>query len=119
MPLLLLGYSYGALAALEAIRAGLLDTELAALVLVAPPLTVGSTSLPQPLPTLVAVPEHDQFCTPDAAHEAIAGWPAEVRDDVDVVTIAMADHFLAGRTGAVVDETVDWLSRRGLLRPLP
>ncbi|MEM8620237.1 MAG: alpha/beta hydrolase [Actinomycetota bacterium] len=70
-PLLIIGYSYGALATLAALGAQQGTGHLAALALIAPALSVHTMQLAAPVPTLVAVPEHDQFCPPDAARVAV------------------------------------------------
>jgi hypothetical protein len=94
----LVGYSFGAAVALAT---G--DPRVRSIVAIAPPLTHMSGGAPT-VPTLVLAPQHDQFCPPDAAGAATAAWP-----DVAVEPIAMADHFLAGRTSAVADRVVSWL----------
>ncbi|HEX9258626.1 MAG TPA: alpha/beta hydrolase, partial [Acidimicrobiales bacterium] len=95
-PLVMAGYSFGAMVALDVV-----DPRLAAWVAVAPPLAVRQSA---PLaagdhrPTLLVVPEHDQFSPPVAARQLAAGWPS-----MRVEEIAMADHFLVGRTAAVAE----------------
>ena len=108
-PLLIIGYSYGALAALAPTGEQQETKHLAALALIAPPLSVPAVQLTTPIPTLLAVPEHDQFCPPEAAHAAVASWPDEVRVGVEIQTIPMADHFLAGQVATTVERVVDWL----------
>ena len=98
VPVLATGYSFGAVVALV-----LDDGRVAGKVLVAPPL--GTTERPAPgVATLVLAPAHDQFCPPSAAEPMVSDWPeAELR------VVEMADHFLVGRTGVVIDETVAWI----------
>ncbi|MEM9516615.1 MAG: alpha/beta fold hydrolase [Actinomycetota bacterium] len=107
-PLVVLGYSYGALATLEAVTSGVISAP-DALALIAPPLTVRPIELTAPVPTLIAVPQHDQFCDPDTAARAVAAWPAEIRSHIELLTIPMTDHFMAGQIAATVDRTLDWL----------
>lgn len=49
-------------------------------------------------PVVLAVPEHDQFCTPDVAIERSGAWR-----NVSIEEIAGADHFLAGKLHLVGD----------------
>ncbi len=107
-PLVIVGYSYGALATLEAIATGAIAPP-DALALVAPPLTVRPVELAASIPTLIAVPQHDQFCDPDAAAQAVASWPADVQSNVELITIPMTDHFMAGQIAATVDQVIHWL----------
>ena len=98
VPVLATGYSFGAVVTLV-----LDDDRLAGKVLVAPPLGTSGRSAPG-VKTLVLSPAHDQFCPPSMAEPTVSAWPeAELR------IVEMADHFLVGRTGAVVDETVAWI----------
>jgi uncharacterized protein len=99
-PLVLAGYSFGAVVALS-----VSDPRLAGWFVVAPPL---STAEPGALvasgdhrPKLVVAPEHDQFTPPEAIRAATATWAATT-----VEPLPMADHFLAGRTGPVADAAV-------------
>ena len=55
-------------------------------------------------PTLLLVPEHDQFRTPDSAAEATAGWPS-----TEVITIAGGDHFLGGHADVVADRVLSFV----------
>lgn len=103
------GYSFGAMVTL-----GVIDERIASRTLVAPPFPMdpaGAEAGPTTGPTLVVVPEHDQYCPPDAARPVVAGW-RERGADVTFETVSMADHFLAGRAGAVADLVVDWLTAR-------
>lgn len=56
-------------------------------------------------PTVLLVPEHDQFRAPAAAAETTTGWATTT-----IVTVAGADHFLGGRTGFVADQLLDRLA---------
>ncbi len=95
--LVLLGYSFGADVSLAA------PVEPDARVLIAPPLQIGELGAPS-CPTLLLVPELDQFSGPDHAREATAGWP-----DVKLEVLSGADHFLTGAVPRIVEETVGWL----------
>ncbi|MGI9645321.1 MAG: alpha/beta hydrolase [Ilumatobacteraceae bacterium] len=98
VPILVTGYSFGAVVALV-----LDDDRVRGKVLVAPPL--GTEPRPAPgVSTLVLTPAQDQFCPPSTAEPMVSTWPeAELR------VVETADHFLVGRTGVVVDETVAWI----------
>lgn len=104
VPLLAGGYSFGAMVAL-ALDAETTDRPVAGKVLVAPPLAAMDVRRDNPVATLVVTPEHDQFTTPAAAEPIVAGWA-----DATLVTVPMADHFLHGRTAAVVGAVVPWIS---------
>jgi alpha/beta superfamily hydrolase len=98
-PLHLAGYSFGAAVAL---RTG--DERVRSIVAVAPPLAMMPAGDPG-VPTLVLVPEHDQFSPPAVAGPIVDAWShAELR------SIPMADHFLAGATRAVADQAISWLA---------
>jgi alpha/beta superfamily hydrolase len=104
VPLILAGWSFGAEVALQVI-----DERLAGWALVAPPLAIvpaeALVAAHDPRPKQLLVPEHDQYCPPDRAREATAGWV-----DVQLDVIPGADHFLAGRADPVVDATVAFLA---------
>lgn len=102
-PLVLVGYSYGAAAALASMSA---VGDLAGLVLVAPPLTLAPPVVPT-MPTLAVIPAHDQFSPPAVVEPVVAGWP-----EANVEVVDMADHFLHGRTDAVARAATTWLTTR-------
>ncbi len=109
VPLLAVGYSFGAMIALG-LASGTegADEPVTAVVAVAAPLTMAGGAPPRPtVPTLLIVPAHDQFCDPDAARTVVGDWP-----DVAIATVEMADHFLRGRTGPVAEATAAWLDER-------
>ena len=96
--LLLVGYSWGsAVVALAAVD------DLAARVLVAPPVTTLDLP-PQPEPTLVLVPEHDHYGPPPDVEAALSPWP-----DATIEIVAGCDHFLAGAISRIADRTIAWL----------
>jgi len=98
----LFGYSFGADVAL-----GVADPRVLGWFAVAPPLR-GDPGLlaaaTDPRPKRLAVPEHDQFSPPARAAEVTSAWPAST-----VVTIPGADHFLVGRSDAVLAAALAWL----------
>jgi alpha/beta superfamily hydrolase len=99
LPLLLIGYSFGALVTLD-----VTDARVAGWLAVAPPLGAAPTvrlAAADHRRKLVLGAEHDQFTSPDALLAATASW-ASTRVEV----LAMADHFLAGALGAVQEHAV-------------
>ncbi|MEZ5379090.1 MAG: hypothetical protein R2733_21505 [Acidimicrobiales bacterium] len=90
-----MGWSFGADMSL-----GVAHPRLSGWFAVAPPLKIIAASDMiagrDERPTLLAVPEHDQFNPPEAATAATEGWT-----NASIETIPMADHFLAGGMGAV------------------
>ena len=111
LPLAMIGYSFGAWISL-----GLGDDRIGAIIAVAPPLAVMSTVPTPTVPTLVLTPAHDQFSPPASTEPIIADWRTLSDTPIEFEVVDTADHFLAGRTGAVADRTVAWLSDRW---PLP
>ena len=57
-------------------------------------------------PTLLLVPEHDQFRSPDSAAELTAGWPS-----TGLITIEGGDHFLMGRAATVAEQVVAFVQQ--------
>lgn len=55
-------------------------------------------------PTLLLVPEHDQFRTPASAAEISESWP-----NTEVVTIAGGDHFLGGHADVVAERVITFV----------
>jgi alpha/beta superfamily hydrolase len=100
VPLVAVGYSFGALVAL-----GIDDDRITALGLVAPPLAMAPEPRAPRVPTLVLTPAHDQFSPPAATEPVIAGWPA-----CEHRVVEMADHSLVGHTKAVAELVTAWLS---------
>ena len=105
VPLVLGGYSFGALVALN-----VTDARAVGWLAVAPPL--GRPGGDAPLagadhrPKHLVVAEHDQYFPPAAAAAASADWPATT-----LVTVPMADHFLAVGLGAVGEQALAFVSR--------
>jgi alpha/beta superfamily hydrolase len=93
----LVGWSFGADVSLQVV-----DDRVAGWVLVAPPLaTVPAQAMlasTDPRPTLLLVPEHDQYRDPSSAQDAVSDWTAAT-----VEVVPGADHFLGGRLGLVAD----------------
>jgi uncharacterized protein len=104
LPVHLVGYSFGAVVALNVD-----DPRVASIVAIAPPLGTGPTSssiAPPSCPVLIMSPAHDQFCTPQQAQAVTRDWPL-----CEIFTIPMADHSLGGSTSALLAPIIDWLSR--------
>jgi alpha/beta superfamily hydrolase len=103
-PIVLAGYSFGGLVALDVV-----DPRVAGWFAAAPPLAT-TTAVPLAArdhrPKHLAVAEHDQFTPPPVAVELTTGWTATT-----VEVVSMADHFLLGRTGAVADSAVAFARR--------
>ncbi len=105
VPLFTAGWSFGADVSLT-----VLDPRLAGWFLIAPPLRVVNESAMvaagDPRPKLAVVGEHDQFRPPDAARQATATWT-----NTEIVAVAGADHFFAGRTDRVAELAVAFADR--------
>lgn len=101
--ILLLGYSFGA-----DIAACVADPRVLGWFLVAPPLQVVDPAEMSvgvdPRPKRLAVPERDQFSSPERARQVTADWVATT-----VETIPDSDHFLVGRADAVLQAARAWL----------
>ena len=99
-PVVLVGYSFGAMVALR-----VTDERLAGWFLVAPPLghvdaaAVGA----DPRPKGIAAPEHD-FTPPATVAELTADWAA-----VTTWTVPGADHFLGAAAAEVVERVRAWI----------
>lgn len=98
--LALVGYSWGSIVTV------LTPLKPAKRVLVAPPVSMmGDGPAPDGIPTLVLVPAHDQYGSPEAVHQLMGGWPATTIEVVDGV-----DHFLFGAVGRIAERAVGWLT---------
>ena len=99
-PVFLCGWSFGADVSLAVADPGHVGW-----VAVAAPLRIVSpddmAAARDPRPTLLLVPEHDQFRQPDAARELTADWAS-----TSLEVIAGADHFMWGHAGKVADQVV-------------
>jgi alpha/beta superfamily hydrolase len=94
-PLLLAGWSFGADVALAVSH----DAVQGWFAVAAPLRTVPAEEIvaaTDARPKLLAVPQHDQFRSPDSLETAVADWP-----NTRVEVITGADHFLVGRTDVV------------------
>ena len=100
VPLVAVGYSFGALVAI-----GLDDDRVTALCLVAPPLSMASEPRAPGVRTLVLTPAHDQFSPPAVSEPVVADWM-----DCEHRVVPMADHSIVGHTAAVAGTVADWLS---------
>ncbi len=100
LPVVLAGYSFGALVALTT-----RDERVTAVVAVAPPL--GPDAVAPGVPTLLVSPERDQFCPVERTAQIASSWA-----DTTIESVPGADHFLAGRTRHVAALATSWLSSR-------
>ena len=102
VPRIACGYSFGALIVLA------LDcADLAAKVLIAPPLGHINIEPQVAVPMLVLTPTFDQFAPPNVVRPIVESW-----SDAEFAVIDVSDHFFAGRSGAVATRVTAWLSDR-------
>ena len=102
-PLVLAGYSFGSMVALDVDHAS-----VTAWLAVAPPLGVmGGTpaSATDSRAKHLLVPEHDQYSPPATAAGHSSAWV-----NTTMVTVPMADHFLAGHSSAVTELATAFVS---------
>ena len=87
-PIIMAGYSFGALVGLNVTNPWILGW-----IAIAPPLSA-NTNVPiaanNPRPKLLLTPEHDQFCTPAQAQTFSAQW-----NNTELTTLPGIDHFMA------------------------
>jgi uncharacterized protein len=102
LPLYLVGYSFGGLVAL-----GVEHPDVAARVVIAPPITVLPVPTPPALPTLVLVAAFDNFAPPSTVAPIVARW-----EDTTMEVIDGADHFMLGRAAEAAERTAAWLGAR-------
>jgi alpha/beta superfamily hydrolase len=106
LPLGLAGWSFGADTSL---RVG--DGRHGGWFAVAPPMRDPdrlSVAAGDPRPKLLAIPQHDQFRSPESARDVVAGWVA-----TDLRVVPGGDHFLVGRHEQVVALAVEFLKGIG------
>ena len=103
LPLVLAGWSFGADRSLA-----VEDERHAGWFAVAPPLRHAGdvAAASDPRPKLLAVPERDQFRSPESAREVVASWT-----NTELTVVPGADHFLVGRTDRVVELAVEFVNR--------
>lgn len=103
-PLVSAGWSFGADVSLS-----VSTPELAAWVAIAAPLRIVEpeemTAAADPRPTLLLVPEHDQFRSPADAAAITVDW---TNSQLDV--IAGGDHFLMGRSAGVAESIAAFIA---------
>ena len=102
-PLVLAGYSFGSMVALDVD-----DPSVSAWLAVAPPLGVmgnSPASATDGRAKHLVVPEHDQYSPPATTAEQSSAWV-----NTSIVTVPMADHFLAGHSAAVTDLAAAFVS---------
>ena len=102
VPVVLAGYSFGAMVAL---RVGADQPAVTRVVAVAPPLAMGELSAPRH-PTLVLAGDRDAYCPP----AALQTFAAALSAGGAAQTIAGADHFLAGHEAAITAAARDFLA---------
>ena len=103
IPVVLAGYSFGALMALA-----IVDERITAWLAVAPPLRPGGSLIgdaplraaSDPRPKHLLVAAHDQFASPAVVHDATTDWKS-----VTIVELPSADHFLNGAHHLIRAET--------------
>jgi alpha/beta superfamily hydrolase len=102
LPVLLVGYSFGA-----GIAAGVGDERVAGWYLLAPPAAMLADAPigPDRRPKRIVAPELDQFSPPAAIEHVVAGW-----EMTTVATVPNADHFL-GAVAPFVDDALSWIDR--------
>jgi alpha/beta superfamily hydrolase len=102
-PLVLAGWSFGADTSLAVD-----DGRHAGWFAVAPPLRHSGNVIAasDPRAKLLAVPERDQFRSPESAREIVASWT-----NTELTVVPGADHFLVGRTDRVVELAVEFVNR--------
>ena len=104
-PVWLVGYSFGALVALNVV-----DPRVAGWIAIAPPLAAfpgRALADSDHRPKLLLVPRHDQYSPPDAIATIIEPWTA-----TEMRTIESCDHFLVGRVQPIADTVVDAVVER-------
>lgn len=100
VPLWVVGYSFGALVALDVVHPAVHGW-----VAIAPPLATVPTArlaAADHRPKFVIVPRHDQFAPPDAVLPVLDTWA-----NTTVQVVESADHFLLGHTAEVARLTVE------------
>jgi uncharacterized protein len=108
-PLAIVGYSFGARIAAAIAQH---DTRLAAVGLIAPPLTMYdfASAVGSRVPTLVVAGTADPYCPPDGLARLTASVPT-----LNAVTIEGADHFFFGKLFPLGQAIDAWA--RHVLRP--
>ena len=102
-PVVAAGYSFGGAMAMRATHHRITHR-----VGIAAPLKLLPASLAPTVPTLLLVPRHDNFTTPDEVAAVVASW--QVPPVVDVVE--SADHFLMGLAEDVSERVMVWLRKQ-------
>jgi uncharacterized protein len=104
VPLLLVGWSFGADLALATVV-----DRVAGWLAIAPPLRMVpdfSAVAADPRPKLLALAEHDEFREPESVIDATRDWVA-----TDLEVIGGASHFFVGRTDRLVELALAYVSR--------
>ena len=96
LPVVLCGYSFGAIVSLH-----VTDERVRSWIAVAPPLRSSVGAAHDPRPKHLLVPEHDQYAAPDVVAPLVAGW-------VNTTTSVLrgTDHFLGGSMQDVVGQVL-------------
>ena len=101
LPLMLAGWSFGADTSLAVV-----DGRVSGWLAAAPPLRRPEDMVAvaaDARPKLLAVPEHDQYRSPDSAADVVAGWTT-----TELRVVKGADHFLVGRVDRVAEWALDF-----------
>jgi alpha/beta superfamily hydrolase len=103
LPVVLAGYSFGAMVALQVAAEHPAVTRVVA---VAPPLAMGEVAVPARVPTLVLAGDRDSYCPP----AAVATYAARLAPGSASRVLAGADHFFGGHEPAITASVRDLLA---------
>ena len=96
----MVGYSYGAVAALRSH-----DARVERIAAITPPLSFLTVDRPPAVPTLLITAGHDQFTPTAVAADLTGSWTGVTR-----APLVSADHFLQGHMATVTELVTDWLA---------
>jgi len=100
LPVVVVGYSFGAGVAVHATHPSVRGWAL-----VAPYIAEDAAPIAtDPRPKLIVVAERDQWSPPARVEPLVATW-----ENTTLMTLPGADHFLLGATGTLIEAAVEWL----------